>query len=395
MALRTQRMTWTWLAVTACLAGAFIGGLVYHADAAPKPGMVKAKGGFVFQGQVDEESMPGKVIVTQANGQKVELFKQAVESIIYFNTPKEEFDARLGALGRADVAGRVALARWALSKNEPALAAEAVRAAKAIDPNNVEVNALEKQVASLMPKPVTPEVGPASKPATKPTEKVAGPAIRTATPEEIQIVRIKEMKPGEKLRVAPIPPAVRKQLLDAGIVTPAEIGKMQPPDLAAVILERGTDAMKAEVKFLSDPVAMADYKLKVNKIVISGCAASNCHGAADSKTLRLFNGTDEASVYSNFIILQRTEKTIDGVQRLMIDRANPNNSLLLSFMLPTNLTRVPHPETQGFKPPAKSVNDPGFIAATEWVTRTLNITPPDYSGIDLSQPPPEKPAPGK
>ena len=392
MAFGLHRRMWTRLAVSACVAGSIFGGLAHVAEAAPKPGMVKAKGGYVFQGQVDEEVIAGKVVITQANGQKVELFKQAVDSIVYFNTPREEFDARLATLGRQDVAGRIALARWALTKNEPALADQAVKAAKAIDPNNAELLALEKQVIAALPKPeVKPEVGPASKPATKPVETVVGPAIRTLTAEEMQSVRLREIKNGEKLR-AQISPALRKQVIDAGLVPANQISKIQPPELAALILAEGTPAMKADLKLLGDPIALNDYKMKVNKVIVGGCAASNCHGAADSKTFRLFTTNDEESVLSNFVILQRTDRTIDGVRRLMIDRANPANSTLLSFMLPATISRVPHPDVPGFKPAVKNANEPGLLAARDWITNSLNVIPPSYEDIDLSRPPPVKPA---
>lgn len=383
-----------WTAVV-CVAASLVGGAALQTNAAPKPGLVKANGGYVFQGQVDEEAVPGKVIITQANGQKVELFRQAVESIAYFNTPREEFDARLGALGRQDVAGRIALARWAVSKKEPALAAEAVRAGRAIDPNNAELITLEKQLAAAIPKTPAPATAPApvatTKPATQPLEKVAGPAIRTLTPEELQKVRIRETKPGEKLR-AQISPELRKMVIDSGMVPANQISRAQPAELAALILAEGTAAMKAELKLLSDPIALMDYKMKVNKVVVSGCATAECHGSAESKTLRLFTTNDDASVYSNFVILQRTDRNVDGVRRLMIDRPNPANSALLSFMLPSTISRVPHPEVQGFKPPMKSQNDAGFAATRDWITNVLNVTPPSYEDIDLSAPPPEKPA---
>ncbi|QOV91823.1 hypothetical protein [Humisphaera borealis] len=403
MAFGLQRMNWTRLVAVACVAGSLVAGLVHHADAAPKPGLVKAKGGYVFQGQVDEEAIPGKVVITQANGQKVELFKQAVDSIAYFNSPKEEFEARLANLGRQDVPGRIALARWALSKNEPLLAAEAVKAGRAIDANNAELIALEKQVGALMPKvEVKPEVVPATKPATKPVEAVAGPAIRTLTADEVQSVRLREIKQGEKLRVQ-ISPALRKQVIDAGLVPANQISKVQPPELASLILSQGTPAMISELKLLADPVALNEYKMKVNKIIVSGCAASSCHGAADSKTLRLFTTNEEEAVLSNFVILQRTDRTIDGVRRLMIDRANPANSALLGFMLPASISRVPHPEVPGFKPAVKTANDAGFVATRDWLTNGLNVIAPSYEDINLSQPPPAKPevkpevkpAPGK
>lgn len=393
MTFGMQRFTWTRLAILACVAGSVLGGLVHVADAAGKPGMVKAKGGYTFQGEVDEDAAPGKVIVIQANGQKVELFKQAVDSIVYFNTPREEFDARLANLGKQDIPGRLALARWAITKKEADLANEAVKSAKAIDANNREVLAMEKQVAAAMPP--KPEVKPdvTTQPATQPAEKAApaGPAIRTLTPEEVQTVRIREMKPGEKLR-ATVPPALRKDIVAAGLVPANQIGRLSVPDLAALVLAQGTPAMKEQVKILSDPASLTDYKMRVNKILVTGCAAANCHGSDQSKSFRLFAQTnDDASVLSNFVILQKTDRTIDNVRRLMIDRANPRSSLLLAYMLPPTISQLPHPEVPGFKPVVKTANDPGFVATADWITNSLKVILADgYGDIDLTKPPPEK-----
>jgi hypothetical protein len=60
------------------------------------------------------------------------------------------------------VAGRIALARWAMTQKEPDLAAQAVASVKQVDPTNAEAAALDKQIAAVRPPPAT---APATQPA--------------------------------------------------------------------------------------------------------------------------------------------------------------------------------------------------------------------------------------
>ena len=377
------------LAVVAAVGGALVAGFARPADA--KPGMVKAKTGQTFQGDVDETSKPGRVIIKLANGQPVEINRGNVESVTIFNTPREEFDARLANLGKQDVAGRVALARWALTVKEPDLAAQAADSVRQIDPKNQDLMALDRQIAALRPAPASqPATQPATGPAAKP---LAGPAKRVLTPDEVQLVRLREMWPDEQVKVK-APNSLKKDALAAGLLTPQQ-RNLREVDVALLVLRQGSPELQKQVKITSDPVALADYRNKINKVVISGCATNTCHGGPSAGRLVLFASSanaaqGEAADLTNFVVLQKFEGNGGGVQRAMIDRTSPLNSLLLGFMLPAKDNKVAHPEVPGFKSATRGPTDPTFVAAREWMGRTLIAVAPNYDDIDLTQEP--KPA---
>ncbi|MDB5296085.1 MAG: hypothetical protein JWO31_2068 [Phycisphaerales bacterium] len=383
------------LALVAAVGGSLLAGLAR--PAAAKPGMVKAKTGQVFQGDVDEAAKPGFVIIKQPTG-PVTINQANVDTITYFDTPKAEFDARMNNLGRQDVPGRVALARWALSQKELDLAGQAVASAKQIDPANAEVTALEKQVAAAQQAVAATRPAPSTVPATAAAGDPPRPPVlaakRQVTPDEIQLVRQRELKANEKIRML-VPPDLKKKIVEAGLKTAAEARAMSQPDIGLLVIAQGTPEMRREVKISADPVGVMDYRSKVNRSIVSGCASAACHGGDKGGKLVLFAPAEnEAAAITNFVVLQKFERKNDGVLRPMVDRTQPLNSLLLSYLLPPNQSpRAPHPDVQGYKGMVKSSTDPVFVAAQEWMGRTLSANTPNYDDIDLSQDP--KPAPDK
>jgi hypothetical protein len=379
--------------VAAALVGAsLLGGLVASSEAAPKPGVVKDKQGVSYVGQVDEAAIAGKVVITDAKGSKTELFMQRVESIQYFDSVQAEFDARLAALNsnnnKKDLAGRVALAKWALEKKEPDLAARAAAEAKAINPASPEVAALDAQIAKVRPAPVA--TAPATGPATVPVAVSHGPAKRTLTPEEIQLVRLREMKPGDKTARIQVPQELRKKAVDAGLITAAELRTIPPAELGMRILKSENEAMRNDVKIQTDPAPLAEFRLKVNKPLVAGCASAACHGQAQAGGFALFpDPAREEQALSNLVILQK-HKSADG-QREMLNRTQPDASLLLGYMLPPEVSpKAPHPMLKEYKGMVRTVQDPVFVATRKWLSDSLVPYPPSYDDIDLTADP--KPA---
>lgn len=94
------------------------------------------------------------------------------------------------------------------------------------------------------------------------------------------------------------------------------------------------------------------------------------------------NASSEAVAYTNFFILHRYRH--DG--RKMIDRDNPEESLLLQWGLPRDTAKFPAPDVPGWRPFFRSADDPRFQRQVEWV-RSLypiepiygfNYTPPSF-----------------
>jgi hypothetical protein len=73
----------------------------------------------------------------------------------------------------------------------------------------------------------------------------------------------------------------------------------------------------------------------------------------------------------------------------MIDRAHPEDSLLLQYGLPRNEAKVPHPDVQGFRPAfRRGRDDTKYQAIARWIGSSLLIDAPltpDY-GIQYDPP---------
>ncbi len=76
----------------------------------------------------------------------------------------------------------------------------------------------------------------------------------------------------------------------------------------------------------------------------------------------------------------------------MINRQNPEQSLLLAYLLPPGITDEPHPDAKGYHGAVRNKTDPRLAQVFAWIRDDLKPLTPDYSAIDLSKPPATQPA---
>jgi hypothetical protein len=146
---------------------------------------------------------------------------------------------------------------------------------------------------------------------------------------------------------------------------------------------------------LSDPASIAEYRTRIQPLILNGCAASACHGGAKGGDLILYNPADnDATSYTNFYILDRYKKKLKdplstGVfgsdDRKMIDRSSGRKSILAQFALPADIADLDHPQVQGYSGAIKTVDDPRLIQILDWMTKSLKQPEPDY-GIKFDPP---------
>jgi hypothetical protein len=107
----------------------------------------------------------------------------------------------------------------------------------------------------------------------------------------------------------------------------------------------------------------------------------------------LFNPADnEPAAYTNFYILQQHVKQAPqqpgpfgrGELR-MIDRARPDQSLLVQYMLPPTIAEHDHPQVPGYRPIVRGREDPVYLRTIDWIGKSLEPVEPDY-GIDYRPP---------
>jgi hypothetical protein len=209
------------------------------------------------------------------------------------------------------------------------------------------------------------------------------------TPDEINQIRLDEWQDGQLKVQVRVDSDARKAFIDASGIPAGQFVKMTPAEQAWLIRTNGDKLMLAGVHMKSDPPALLQYRQVVHHQVIAGCAASACHGGDKPGNFKLFPGDSDAAVYTDFLILNKFGLTVDGKAYPMINREQPQESLLLSMMLTPELATIPHPKTDGYRGMCRTRTDPKYVAVHTWIRDALNPVRPTYD-IDLTKPAPEE-----
>jgi hypothetical protein len=156
--------------------------------------------------------------------------------------------------------------------------------------------------------------------------------------------------------------------------------------------------MIEDVLVATHPISVLEYLRRVEPIILNGCATSECHGgtAASSFALHPY-ARDEAISYTNFYILNTTAVRVPGAERgvfdadsdqavvrQLIDRGVPDQSLLLSYMLPRNKTRSPHPLVKDYNGLVLSSDEAHYQIVRTWILDFLGPLPPRGYNFDFT-----------
>src|SRR5205807_611704 len=114
------------------------------------------------------------------------------------------------------------------------------------------------------------------------------------------------------------------------------------------ILGHGTSDERKDVRILTEPAPLTEFKRSIQPMILTGCATAACHGGPAGGKFFLYNPpASEAATYTNFYLLQHVSAAAGDAQHLMIDRAYPDNSLLALWGLPAEVSKVSHPPVPG------------------------------------------------
>jgi hypothetical protein len=356
------------------------------------PGVVHLTDGTQVSGDVNDND-PKQVTITIHGVQEV-FPRDSVDSIEYPGNIDDQYNAKIGNLAPRDVTGRLAVARWALDQRRYDLARRATAEALDID----HANAAAADLMRTITYQATLTTGAAEhNVATQPVSSSAEPlnaehveTVKSRYLNEDQINRIRqvELKPDDQVRVA-FNKDVRRRFLAMGLADSTTFYELNPTAQALEILTKGDPSMAADVRILSDPAAIAEFRggaARVQPIILGGCAVSGCHNATAAAGGFVLSTNDEspAAAYSNFCTLQSYYQpaTTLEMRRSMIDRTYPEKSLLLQYCLPQQLTDTPHPEARNFHSLFGGRNDPRYQSFLHWITYVLKPDGGIYAGIN-------------
>ncbi len=141
------------------------------------------------------------------------------------------------------------------------------------------------------------------------------------------------------------------------------------------------------LRIMDDPEVFATFRSRVLPQIVKNCATSGCHAGASAAVFRLPQAAryDDAGAYTTFVLLDRLQ-TVHGP---LIDRADPERSPLLGYMLPARDNPLAHPPLAGkhrYSPPLRSRESAVYEADLAWI-HSLRTPHADY-GLDYGAPAP-------
>ena len=348
-----------------------------------KPGVVTDNDDKTYTGDVDDSDP--KVVTVGTPGGKLILQRAFVKRINFTGTVDDQYDARHAKLGPDDAKGRVALGQWANEHSRADLAVKALEEATKIEPTNRQAS-LDLATAKRQLELDRAGKRAATKPATAAGGAAgAGPHVdtrRQLTNEEINVVRQHELTADDAGAKVRFENGVVKRYVAAGGLDAATFDKLTPAGQALAILAGGDGRMAHDVRVLTDPAPVVEFKQKVMPIIARGCGSTACHGGVNGGTFGLFSGETPAATYSNYYVLQTYAATIGGIKYNLLDRVTPERSLALQFGLPMNDGNPPHPKVAEFHARFKSKADPAYAEVLGWLKAFAPLAP-DY-GINVS-----------
>ena len=354
----------------------------------------------------------------------IQVARHEVVEIIVDRTPVDDFNDRLAALDADDADGHLALGQWAAEQELLELAIQQYEYVLALRPNDDKAKLLLRDVRAQLAEAAEPDPEPGqTDPDTTPGGEVAGngeaPPIDSPpgiNPDDLvtlqQIYRIRLAE----LRLAEIPNISFRFSNDVVArfsaawegkddFDPQTFRRLRNHEKLQFILEEIGDAerhndIRDDIQILEDPEFMVIFRTKIWRIMRQpgGCASLPSHGGMDAPGgLRFINPMslspgDPITVrvmYTNFLVLDRYQ-TEEGLR--LVDRDQPEDSLLLQYGLPGELAKYKHPliGERPIQPIFKDKADRGYVDTLNWIRTTLrgpvhpdyrvSFTPPGASG---------------
>ncbi|HEV8378755.1 MAG TPA: hypothetical protein VGP99_07885 [Tepidisphaeraceae bacterium] len=377
----------------------FLAALILCLLASPllaRPGTIRTKDGRSIEGDITDRGAEGATITTRAG--QITIRADEIAEIQYGGNIKEAYEKRLAALPKnAGARSHIDLARWLYENKEYELARKEVDTALAIEPNNEDAAVLRQTIDRTMllekrPGAARPPAGAGAGAANKTPGGTAIKDRRLLNADQINTIRQFELRNDEQRVRVRLDNNVGKKYIEMANIAPNEFARLPDALKALEILKNGTQEMRKDVKIITDPQAILEYKAKVQPALLQGCATTACHGGSNAGNFLLYNPADnDAVTYTNFYTLTQFTSPVEKVQRRMIDRVYPQNSLILQFGLPRERAEFDHPDVNGWKIVYSGTQDNKYQQILDWIQNGLVPVQPNY-GIEFTLPTTKAPA---
>ena len=323
--------------------------------------VVKLKSGSEIKGVVTTTPDGKSYEIRLKSGGQIKISKDQVLSIESVVSQSQDYQGRLAKIDPNSPDERFALAEWAAANGLLDEALEQLQEALKLNKDHIRSTLLlrqvERRIARRQDGGGVTQVGPTT-----------GRGDTAYTPDAVELdwnwlidkadisrIRLEELRTTDRVGVK-FQNNVLNRFIDAqtaqgrrDFLQPGFAKKFRSkPNVAKVfyILKNigiNDTATKDDLVINRDPQFMVDFKKDVWPFVAQYCASTKCHGGSEPLGgLKLFKYKlrNERMDYTNYLILDTFE--LPG-GRKMINRNDPENSLLLQYGLPLETARFKHP----------------------------------------------------
>ena len=367
-----------------------------------RPGTIRTKDGRSIEGDITDRGAEGATISTRAG--QITIRADEIAEIQYGGSIKEAYEKRVAALPKdAGARAHFEIARWLYDNKEYDLARKELDTAIAMDPNFEDAITLRQTVDRTMlfekrantPRPNTGAPATAGAGAAKPGAAIGGMALKDRhllNAEQINTIKQMELRDDDSRVRVRLDNNVAKKYIEFANLDTREFSQLPDGAKAARILKKGSDEMRKDVKIITDPQSILEFKAKVQPTLMQGCASVACHGGSNAGRFLFYNPADnDAVTYTNFYTLTQLTSTVEKTERRMIDRLYPRNSLIIQFGMPRDRAEFKHPDVNGWKAAYSNGQDARYLQVLDWVQNGLVSIQPNY-GIDFTLPTTKAPA---
>jgi len=202
----------------------------------------------------------------------------------------------------------------------------------------------------------------------------AAEAVSSWTQEDIQKVRF-ALFPVEGPTtglMATIKPEVIKQFFDAAkeqgkYATPEsqkDFARKPNPEKVQIIKRMTGNQFQPGINLSKDPTAIIEFKRAVQPLLARCCAAAACHGGSEAQgQFKLDPRSTPQAMYANFYALD-IQRSIKGS---LVNHEKPDQSPLLSFMLPADQVTEKTAHPNEISPPIRSKKEARYQAILIWI----------------------------
>ena len=357
--------------------------------ATARTAVVVTNDGNTIEGELISESPA--VIVLNVGGIETRFDRENIREFRIPETPEEVYRRERAELSDEDVTGRLDLTQRMIDRDALNIARRELNALERDFPGNGRVAELSTLVnARLQLQNTTGTAGPrrpASPSRPGNAAEAEDPTADYLTDEQINLIQVYELDLDIEPRVV-VPSGTIDDLFDRYADDPgiprgrsdrAAFRRLPGHEQLAKLFEVRARDLYSSIQVRQEPEPLAEFRRSINSVYLARYFVPT-FGQGQIDGLELYNrrAGNQAEAYTNFLKLCKFE--YDGLP--MINRGNPELSLLLQWGLERESARHPAPQIDGWEPRFTDMENEEFQRIARWIDSLYGEETPDY-GIDM------------